>query len=1034
MILREIFVYIIKDEMAINITTDIYRNLLPSATLTLSVKGRYGNAEEARSITSYAYGGLINHPTERKQIMMENARIAMEKAEQKYSEQFNQMIQTSLKNVLRQKYQMTPYKKSLLQTGSKNIRYEIDDMPELPSNFIGEFLMKLRDRFRREELENLSEKNQILRRYRMQYLSMMVYTKLKSLIENGDNLVIYNGKSLSHIAKMLGIDVHLSVRQQNALDTLHLKRSNAQPRPFPNVGNVGNVQDDYVKPSSEFLRTNYHSIDNIKIINDITYRMHGEDKNLPAGSIINCRISHYTTPQIVMVQPYHATTKSGGRLMFAQTSNIEMSIDNILVHRKLIKEQPLDEQVRTPLVDGTHTRTVKPVKPKPLDRTQTRPPPSDFTAFNEKRFFQQTAPVQNRNVQTGQSEKNVLFAVPFADPFADRDIEFLANQNYQEKDISIIPFFLQVRYYEPSTMNREDICKLFATHVLNEKQIANETEAEQLEFNRQINQFCSYASKSIREQIYAKFKRREAPFNNLNESDVEKKIFDVGIEPDIESLKNADIKEIVRVFNEKYLFNNEITRDDIMNMTEGDMSIDDNDIHNINSCHYILNQPNKSVWFYALRKVLRLFPNIPNNKIVINSVRDLYEMNKRQIVQKRLRKAVSIIYDGNTQEYTKWKRLLVTTGDNRLVYQNQEFADLLMSARQSLIGKVQPLSGEELKSEKKQHEFPPMSYHDKMWLKNQYLDIAMSIRYFSEYLSKKAKNVAGTVQLKHTMFVVNLYAKCFDSIAIEIDDKFESEISDEFRQEIEAVVNIGTDSLKYLWAYTLKLYEGLLLLRSKLANTGVALTDPQKANRISDMIADRFIETDKRLAGVIVDSSSPDARLINMMGITFETIVTNLQQFWSRNRIGHKLETHEFEFAYKLLSRMDNVNISESNISVRQFVSRLAEKWPRCCSDVQQLSTFLGGVMNLLTNLKGVNIKSRLYYFANLDILEDKKEVKKDSDSDEDEAINEHDEDEHDKEGDNGDHVSEGHDYSDEEESDYFDEDNEDGGNEDDEF
>jgi len=98
----------------------IFRKISFASVLNPALEIR---GEKARTILSYAVAGVISHKTIRQHVMMENAADAREQALQEYHRQFENMFYSHTDSFLREKYEMTPCKKTLLATGNRSIQY-----------------------------------------------------------------------------------------------------------------------------------------------------------------------------------------------------------------------------------------------------------------------------------------------------------------------------------------------------------------------------------------------------------------------------------------------------------------------------------------------------------------------------------------------------------------------------------------------------------------------------------------------------------------------------------------------------------------------------------------------------------------------------------------------------------------------------------------------------------------------------------------------------------------------------------------------
>jgi hypothetical protein len=369
------------------------------------------------------------------------------------------------------------------------------------------------------------------------------------------------------------------------------------------------------------------------------------------------------------------------------------------------------------------------------------------------------------------------------------------------------------------------------------------------------------------------------------------------------------------------------------------------------------------------------------------------------------------------------QRLLVTIADPAQIAGKDTFFQLFTPDfsrhRNNLITLyVQPFSADELiKMTPVRIPFSP-SAADLSWLQTQFADVLMAVNCFLKYTQKKGDS-SRVVELRHTKFVVNMYAKCFDHISDEMSMSLDDDMPDipkDFRELV--FFEMGNDSLRYVWAYMISLYNARVLLRQKLAAKGLKMESFETIDRISSKLADEFTE---KLNGAFFDGSAiPDKRFFHLAALAFSSIIFNLHQYWktTRSRVS-RVQTFgqpEIDFAYHILSRQeaDSVAPNGENNSVKNLVERLSESWPNADEIPNEISSRLYDLMLDLFNnqTRFTSIKSRLYYFATITNTE--KEVVKDDMSEDDDHKDDNDdiESEHEKDDDQ---PEEGEDYEEDE-------------------
>jgi hypothetical protein len=311
---------------------------------------------------------------------------------------------------------------------------------------------------------------------------------------------------------------------------------------------------------------------------------------------------------------------------------------------------------------------------------------------------------------------------------------------------------------------------------------------------------------------------------------------------------------------------------------------------------------------------------------------------------------------------------------------------------------------------------------DLSWLQTQFADVIMALNCFLKYTQKKGDSTR-VVEIRHTKFVVNMYAKCFDHISDEMSMSLDDDMPDipkDFRELV--FFEMGNDSLRYVWAYMISLYNARVLLRQKLAVKGLKMESFETIDRISSKFADEFTE---KLNGAFFGRSAilPDKRFFHLAALAFSSIIFNLHQYWKTNRSRvSRVQTFgqpEIDFAYHILSRQeaDSVAPNGENSAVKNLVERLSESWPNADEIPNEISSRLYDLMLDLFNNQSrfmTSIKSRLYYFATITSAEPNVEKSDAMETDEDDHKDDNDDiqSEHEKDDDQPD---EGEDYEEEE-------------------
>jgi hypothetical protein len=986
--------------------------------------------------------------------MMENAENAEQHANTECYNQFNDMVVSYLYPALREKYDLMQYKKALLSTGKKTIFYFRDSERH---HDIEEMLLRIRSIIREQEKKKHTAGGRVEYRYQLTHLVYRVYQTLKTLIQNGtENLSRFTGKTLHEIAGMLGISpIPLTGSQKTVITTLGnvdmtqndngkwLKLQSQNGKNWVNVNNrsmsdksmmrlVQTIESDRVMnyerrggaaPVSQFI-TNYvlpdnvslDSVDNIDKLGlslysqytfmldtPITYKKFGNEVEMPVGTQLVCNVTGFAqqddgTPYL-MVLGNRATGPDGKQF---ELPNSEL---RIIVSRDL-KLIPKDGHIKQNQPFDWKSETV-----------QIRPQMDVFNISIPHEFF--------GDVQ---------------------DMMSIINMEDVDSNVSIIPFWLQIRYagnYNEHNSAADEkqtsrhICNAFATCILHEKGVPYKTVEEKAEFHRQKNQFCDSAGPDVLAKIQKLWEAGKAPFSNLTENQlqtIQSTLFNP-LRPQLPPSATSDqIKEWFHETNPAPF--NPVTLADIQNEEGGEIVIKDSDVDDIHSCNYgpvghaVSNFVAKSIvaetWSKIKRNEIRdLMRQGLKEEEARKNMREkyvkefqklstmeeaarMYQDYMSAIISKRLRSALTNIYDPKNRLYTKLHRLLVTTYPQDLV--DEKFQKLmynLQGHREVLIkNDVKGYSAEELeKLDAPAVVFSP-SLDDRAWLHTQLEDLVLALKSFLTYVRNKGESAPST-QIRHTKFIVNLYAKCFDSISDEIGMSSDDlpEIPEDFRKRFKGV---GSDSERYMWSYLMSLYNAREHLRRKLATKNLKMESTDTINRVTLKLAENFI------AGLVkmdpMYSSAPDHGFFILSGLSFSNIISHLHRYWKGSKM---LDQNEFDFAYQILSRQNSqkvlsiVNNKDQQIKkdIKNMVRRFTG-WSNVDEISESIIERLYELMFDLYHNKGASIKTRLYYFASsYDMSKEEEEV---NDAEE-EAENDMEEDEeHDD-----DQPDEGRDYDD---------------------
>jgi len=1049
------------------ISTHLLRKMSIDAVLNPPVEIR---GEKARSILSYAVAGIVTHKTIRQQIMMENAADARKQALQEYHRQFNNVFLRKMAPFLRQKYDTTLYKKALLATGNREIHYLREGQR---NHDIEQFLTIIRSTIREQENKKHTKSGKVEHQYQLTNLVNRVYQTLQTLIHSGtENLNRFTGKSLHEIADILGIFyIPLTASQKSALHQL----DNPQIQ-YPQYGNGDNGDQSHntvsVLPKGADVATvtiNDLGVENnaqytFVLDQNVTYKMEGNDITMPPGTKLTAVIYAFQAnngnPYLVVI-PNRAFGPSGTQFQFPMT-NQEFRLF-VTPGLKIVRPHSLEKSMMDQSMEQDPEPNMNWRKPNKIKlRDSSRPVDSGALDISNILPQRQSTPSQFVKKQPSMGPNMSLFNIVTGASYNDdRDIKFIAGMENVDVGASIIPFWLQIRHSHDYNQKqysekiaRGQICNAFATCVLYEKGFPYETSEQKEEFRRQKNEFCDSLTPSRQDQIQQLWAKRSAPFSRLTKEelqDIEKTLYNP-LSVDIDN--KAMPQQIVEWFRQNNAVpDNIITLKDIQNSEEGTIVIEDADVNNIHSSKYVFDN-GRSVEFLTVKSmVVEIWNKMKKIKIrellhdgmseidvrsavskffqstykFIDKMEDaqkLYEEHSNIVIQKRVRSALTNIYDTDNKQYKTLQRLLVTIADPAQLAGKDTFFQLFtpdfIRHRNNLITLyVQPFSADELiKMTPVRVPFSP-SAADLSWLQTQFADVLMALNCFLKYTQKKGDS-SRVVELRHTKFVVNMYAKCFDHISDEMSMSLDDDMPDipkDFRELV--FFEMGNDSLRYVWAYMISLYNARVLLRQKLAAKGLKMESFETIDRISSKLADEFTE---KLNGAFFDGSAiPDKRFFHLAALAFSSIIFNLHQYWktTRSRVS-RVQTFgqpEIDFAYHILSRQeaDSVAPNGENNAVKNLVERLSESWPNGDEIPNEISSRLYDLMLDLFNNQTrftTSIKSRLYYFATITNTE--KEVVKDDMIEDDDHKDDNDDiqSEHEKDDDQ---PEEGEDYEEEE-------------------
>uniref|UniRef100_A0A6C0KFR1 Uncharacterized protein n=1 Tax=viral metagenome TaxID=1070528 RepID=A0A6C0KFR1_9ZZZZ len=1029
----------------INIETDpIFSRLSPTSIIKypLDIVNEFGKNEQARTLLSYAAGGLVTHPTTRTQIMMENANDALEHAEGQYEMQFDAILLESIENVLRQKYSMTTYKKALLATGDKIIKNAEDvqsfagSKSEAFRHAISQIMMALRTEFRRKEAEKMTQRSQFLQRIQNKWFVISVYERLYDLITTGQNdLSSFLGKSLNQIVKMLGVpDIKLTNKQKSVIDRMdasHLKPVN-EPR---------------IRHSDD-----RRGLDHINQNWPVTY--------IPTVNVQNVGQLGLETGNIyafLLKQPLSYQTNDGRRMELAPRTKFICSIGRFDNQQTALIVSPIGATTPTGGHPDLPSQMILPL-----------------SSIAQKSFDAESI-IPGETFARESNDDVIDVGTAFPGEF--QHMEFILSLPYTQDDVSIIPFLLRILYaqqynrqkrgYEiQETTIQMNLCKAVLKRMLKLKNLILRSE----DFEQKRKDFCKFMTPEIGRQYLDQWTKKNGIFANMSAdeaTDLERVLHENTLfnEDENNRIVKTD-QNIHKLFVQKYFnktntINDVITFNDINNNSTGTMVVSSSE--DVHSCKYVF-MGNNSVISLVLKNVARkiveparrqqfkdLSRAMPGKQMVdiireikihpINSITDAYEEHRRQgaaIINRRLIKATVNLYDVKNKQYLDVQRLLVTTSPRGLVG-NHIFTAKLKELRSNLLATVNPLSQNELfelsKKDGKKGAAIVFSYQDKMWLQGHFLDILEALNFFKKYLVKKG--ISGVLDVKHTQFIVNLFAKCLDKSAGEIEyvDDDDIRIPDDIKEL--NYLKLGNTEMRKIWSYMLSLYNARILLRSKLAKAGLKFEDNEKIEKFSLEVARETIKNTKNVIfsegsrsvyqqpkqphsdqprtllpssykkpeirtemrpGRISDEKErnsltyPNVCLFNTIGLAVVNIVKRLKGFLKSVK-GKYLEigASDMVFVYQILTRRDDslgqrfYEDEDNHGLIAEFLQRSLNQDQYVDSEIGIIAENTNRIMYqidhvLKNNMAVVSIEKRLCYFSN---NEEVREIQKDESDDE---------------------------------------------------
>lgn len=994
----------------------IFRKISIASVLNPALEIR---GEKARTILSYAVAGVISHKTIRQQVMMENADDAREQALQEYHRQFENMFYSYTDSFLREKYEMTPCKKALLATGNRSIQYFRDGQRD---HKIERMLTTIRSIIRERENKKYTPGGQIEHRYQMTNLVIRVYQTLQKMIQNGvENLSRFEGKSLNEIANILGISpISLTAVQQNILRQIDNpvyaeKTITAKPTVFDvNMNTVLPRGADVTTLGFGTLGLDFGAQYTFILDQNVSYKLYGNEKVMPSGTKFTCVVDAFDNNNgqpYLSVIPTYATGPDGTQFEFSVSEQkLRVFVTPSL---KITRAQkPLYKQADIVQVEETKEAGKEWKRPRPLRQPFGRLQP--IQPFQD----QSVKPVQQQQARQmpNMDAFNVVSGASYND---DRDLKYIVNMENADAGVSIIPFWLQIRhardYNQKSYSEKKDqgqICNAFATCVLNEKGFPYETSEQKEEFRRQKNDFCDTLTSTRQEKIQKLWENRKAPFSRLSGDELQA-IENTLFKPLVMEVEyNVAPEKIEQWFRSQYQTPiNVITLADIQNKEEGTVNVEDSNLGDIISCNYVYAKHSTTylavksmimeIWGKmkkikiqemvrggtseqdARKIVLQFFQSNFKSLHTIEDAQLLYREYTTIVAQKRIRSALTNVYDPKNKQYKTMQRLLVSTAPNKLTDKDEFFqifmADLESHRDELIRAGVQAFSMDELeKMQPRRIEFSP-SPVDTVWLKTQFADLLMALNRFLKYVQQKGDS-SRTVEARHTKFIVNMYAKCFDHVSDEMSMDIDElpDIPKDFKELV--FFEMGNDSLRYVWTYIISLYNARVLLRQKLAEKGLKMESMETIDRISMKFADEFIQSlDDTMFGV------PDGRFFSLSALAFSSIIYHLRQYWknNRSRSAQKFGQAEIDFAYHILSRQESANVEmkgTKNTTFKGLVERFGESWANSDDILDEISERLYElVTDLYKNQQRFmpSIKTRLYYFATIrDTVKEKPETK----------------------------------------------------------
>jgi hypothetical protein len=484
------------------------------------------------------------------------------------------------------------------------------------------------------------------------------------------------------------------------------------------------------------------------------------------------------------------------------------------------------------------------------------------------------------------------------------------------------------------------------------------------------------------------------------------------VDMDDKTSRYASLTKLMNDMKDNKKDKKDVTMDDIHNMSGKDEKIviheadnrDSHHAHSMTSKNNLEYTPMQSVVYAGMREM-----NIPLRQILEFLKRDSYieryfrllEDNKERIVESRLVKALESVYNTENSEVgDKMPRLLVATGNSKLVYEDDDeffsklFQEKLGEIRTSLREKgVQPLPADELPQKPVVAEMKDFTQDKptKVWVLSQIDDILYGLKAFRDYLDVRV------LSDRHVDCIMKLYTNegLIDRMADDLDVANDN-IPADFINHIKKY-NRGARvfNMKYT---SQRLWDHAVLLLTMFNNLKKTLKKPVDFSTFEKL--SKLSKLSENISAEDIDNTDIDAVVLNFKKNTGHlraprdvnddykknhianaamSIIANIKKC---NSLPTSWDRSDFLFAFSILSTQKKLDVNpisrdESDFPYIQDFLLKKLKGPRRES-FEHIAIMFAVLLETLVKEEGV--LSRVMFFSKNSKMEEMKEMKEEGD------------------------------------------------------